>query len=93
MNEASWCAVLFFMANAIYVASYAVTNMVVLRVLTVVAGVTTLPYFYLQTEPLWLAMFCQSAFVAINLYHLGRLLLPGFYGATGPDDFHIDDGV
>ena len=39
MDEASWCAVLFFMANAIYVASYAVTNMVVLRVLTVVENI------------------------------------------------------
>ena len=82
----------FFMANAIYVASYAVTNLILLRILTVIAGITTMPYFYLQAEPLWLAMFCQSMFVAINLYHLGRALLSGFPGLPGSDELP-DPGV
>ena len=30
----------------------------------------------------------SQIFVAINLYHLGRLLLPGLNGLSGPDDFY-----
>ena len=62
--------VLYFTANLTYVISYAVTNMVWLRMLAIMAGLATLPYLYFQVEPLWLAIFCQFMFISINVLNL-----------------------
>jgi len=49
--------VVFFIANSIYVISYMLTSMVWLRVLAIIAAISTFPYFYFQLEPLWSALF------------------------------------
>jgi len=66
--------VVFFIANTLYVISYMVTSMVWLRVLAIIAAASTFPYFYLQLEPLWSALFWQSCFLAVNLVNLLILL-------------------
>jgi hypothetical protein len=66
--------VVFFIANTLYVISYMLTSMVWLRVLAIIAAVSTFPYFYLQVEPLWSALFWQSCFLAVNLVNLLILL-------------------
>jgi CRP-like cAMP-binding protein len=66
--------VVFFFANTLYVISYMVTSMLWLRVLAVIAALSTLPYFYLQAEPLWSAIFWQACFLAVNLVNLLILL-------------------
>jgi hypothetical protein len=66
--------VVFFIANTLYVISYMLTSMFWLRVLAVVAAVSTFPYFYFQVEPLWSALFWPSCFLAVNLVNLMILL-------------------
>ena len=66
--------VIFFIANTLYVISYALTNMLWLRSLAVIAAASTFPYFYFQPEPLWSALFWQSCFLAVNLINLIILL-------------------
>ena len=64
---------LFFLANIIYCLAYTVTKMIWLRVLTVIAAICTLPYFYFQIEPLWSALFWQSCFLLINVINIAVL--------------------
>ena len=66
--------VVFFIANSIYVISYMLTSMLWLRVLAIIAAVSTFPYFYFQVEPLWSALFWQSCFLTVNLVNLLILL-------------------
>ena len=66
--------VIFFIANSIYVVSYMLTSMFWLRLLAIIAAVSTFPYFYFQAEPLWSALFWQSCFLAVNLVNLVILL-------------------
>jgi hypothetical protein len=62
--------VVFFIANSLYVISYMLTSMLWLRVLAIIAAASTFPYFYLQVEPLWSALFWQGCFLAVNLVNL-----------------------
>jgi len=66
--------VVFFIANSLYVISYMLTSMLWLRVLAIIAAASTFPYFYLQLEPLWSALFWQACFLAVNLANLLVLL-------------------
>ena len=70
MELAPWHTVLFFAANCLYILAYMVTNIVWLRILTVAAAMITLPYFFFQHEPLWSALFWQSMFALVNIFHL-----------------------
>ena len=65
--------VIFFIANSLYVISYMVTSILWLRVIALVATISTFPYFYFQSEPLWLAIFWQSAFFVVNFINLALL--------------------
>jgi hypothetical protein len=76
--------VVFFIANSIYVISYMLTSMVWLRVLAIIAAISTFPYFYFQLEPLWSALFWQACFLAVNLVNL--LILLFSMRATNFDD-------
>ena len=67
-------SVIFAFANTIYCASYVLTSMLWLRALAVVGAASTLPYFFLQSEPLYQALFWQSMFLGINLVNLIILL-------------------
>ncbi len=60
-------------ANILYVLSYSVRDMLWLRVLTVVAGATLMPYYYLQE--LWPPVIWGVVFIVINGWQIRRLLL------------------
>lgn len=75
MDEIHFNGIVYLIANATYVLSYAVSNIFWLRWLAIAAGFATLPYLYFQIEPLWLAIFCQFMFISINAFHLIRLQL------------------
>lgn len=63
-------------AYLLYLISYAVTDILWLRTITVVAAVLTLPYFYWQQSgPLWTSLVWAGAFAAINCVQLVRLIL------------------
>ena len=67
--------VIFFIANSLYIVSYMVTSMFWLRLLAVIAALSTFPYFYFQAEPLWSALFWQCAFLMVNLVNLVILVM------------------
>ena len=43
-------------ANLLYLASYSVRDILWLRILTIAAAVLLIPYYYLQSQPLWIAI-------------------------------------
>jgi hypothetical protein len=62
-------------ANAIYLASYSVRDILWLRILTVVAAGLLIPYYAMQEVPLHAAIEWSVVFIAINLYWIVRLLI------------------
>lgn len=62
-------------ANVLYLLSYLVRDILALRVLTVVAGMTLMPFYVLRPEPIYVAVAWNLVFTAINLVHIRRLLL------------------
>jgi hypothetical protein len=70
-NPALWITV----ANAIYLASYAVRDILWLRVLTVVAAAFLIPYYAMQIVPLRAAIEWNVVFTAINCYWIVRLII------------------
>ncbi|WP_051644501.1 cyclic nucleotide-binding domain-containing protein [Labrenzia sp. DG1229] len=67
--------VLITVANVIYLCSYAVRDILWLRVLTVIGATLLLPYYYYQEAPLWAAISWNSVFIAINIFWIVRLFL------------------
>ncbi len=80
--------VVFFIANSFYVISYMLTSMFWLRLLAIVAAVSTFPYFYFQSEPLWSALFWQACFLGVNLVNF-VILLYSRRGANFDDHEHL----
>ncbi|MDF1702015.1 MAG: cyclic nucleotide-binding domain-containing protein [Planctomycetota bacterium] len=58
-------------ANVIYLVSYCVRDIFWLRILTVIAGLCLLPYYFTcGDEPLWAAIAWNGLFTAVNLYNI-----------------------
>jgi len=66
--------VLINLANILYVVAYFTTNIVRLRMLTLVAATCLAIYFYSQPVPLLNVVAWNLAFIALNLIQLVRLL-------------------
>ena len=66
--------ILINLANLIYVVAYFTTDMVRLRVLTLVAAVCLATYFFNQPVPMLTVVAWNIAFIALNLVQLLRLL-------------------
>jgi hypothetical protein len=66
---------LIHVANVLYLVSYLVKDILWLRVLTVVAGSTLMPYYALRADPLWAAVAWNVLFIAINAYQIYLLIL------------------
>lgn len=62
-------------AYVLYLASYAMRDMIWLRVLTIAASIPLFPYYYLQREPLWTPMVWLAVFAVVNGVQVVRLLL------------------
>lgn len=67
---ASLPVTIFFFANLCYCLAYLVTDIVWLRILSIIAAVSTFPYFIFQQEVMYSAVFWQSTFVLVNIFHL-----------------------
>lgn len=65
---------LVHIAYVLYLASYSVQDMLWLRLLTVVASVPLLPYYYFQPEALWAPMAWLVVFMLVNLLQASLLL-------------------
>jgi hypothetical protein len=75
---------LVYVANCLYLVSYLVQDMVRLRLLTLVAAICLMSYFYLLPEPLLLVVCWNLVFVAMNAVQLLRLLVQRRYSAGSP---------
>jgi hypothetical protein len=62
-------------ANVIYLASYAVRDILWLRLLTVLAASLLIPYYAMQSAPLRVAIEWNVVFIAINCYWIVRLIV------------------
>ncbi len=67
-------AYLLHIANALYLGSYLVKDMLWLRVLTVVAGVLLMATFYLRADPMWDAIGWNVLFGCINVVQIVLLV-------------------
>ena len=58
-------------ANVLYLASYSVRDILWLRILTVVAALCLLPYYFgCGAEPLWEAIAWNGLFIGVNLFQI-----------------------
>jgi hypothetical protein len=78
--------VLLSVANVIYLLSYSVRDILWLRILTVVGALLLLPFYYLQSEPLWAPIAWNLVFVTINIVWIMKLTLD-----RRPVDFTDDE--
>jgi CRP-like cAMP-binding protein len=62
-------------SSLLAVASFSVRDMLPLRMLAVTSQGFAIPYFMLQSTPLWTPIGWTALFMAINLYHITRILL------------------
>jgi len=54
------------LANLIFVGAYRVKDILWLRLLSIVGSLMAIPYYLLQTEPLWTPMMRSCVFMSIN---------------------------
>lgn len=62
-------------ANIIGLSAYSVRDVLWLRILLVISGLTIMPYYYFRATPLWVSIFWGCAYLALNLFWIVRLLL------------------
>jgi hypothetical protein len=64
---------LIYFANILYLAAYAVKDMMHLRLLTIVATSCLAVYFYNQTQPMMTVVYWNIFFLVLNVIQLGRI--------------------
>lgn len=65
---------LVYTANCMYVAAYFMTDMLRMRLLSVVAACCLATYFYLQPQPMLTVVGWNLFFVLLNLTQIGRII-------------------
>ena len=65
---------LIYAANFLYLLSYAVRDILHLRILTIVAACCLVVYFYTRAEPLMTVVYWNLFFVALNAVQLCNIL-------------------
>jgi hypothetical protein len=78
-------------SSLLAVASFSVREMLPLRMLAVASQAFAIPYFMLQTTPLWTPVGWTSLFMVINLYHITRILLERRPVKFSPDEQRLYD--
>lgn len=73
-------------ANVLYVIAYFTTDMLRLRVLTLIAAACLIGYFATRPEPLWTVVMWNLFFFGLNIVQLTRLVLSNRVRPTGPAD-------
>lgn len=66
---------LVYIANGMYLVSYSMKDMLYLRVLTVVAALCLVAYFYIRPEPMMTVVCWNLFFVALNLLQIARTIV------------------
>jgi hypothetical protein len=60
-------------ANILYLLSYFVRDILWLRILTVIAALCLIPYFYFRAEPIMPVIYWNTFFIVLNVYWILRL--------------------
>ena len=81
--ELNW---LINISSLLTVASFSVRAMLPLRTLAVASQAFAIPYFMMQPVPLWTPVGWTALFMAINLYHITRILLERRPVKFAPDE-------
>jgi hypothetical protein len=81
--------VFIHVANAIYLCSYLVKDILWLRVLTLVAGLVLLGYYAWMPMPVWAAIGWNIAFSAVNLWQIQLLLRERRPVTLRPDELRL----
>jgi hypothetical protein len=63
------------LSNVVFLLAFSVRDVLKLRILSVISGCLILPYYYVQTEPLWTPMFWGMAFILVNGIRIVILIL------------------
>jgi hypothetical protein len=84
-NPVVWITV----ANAIYLASYAVRDILWLRLLTVIAAALLIPYYAMQMTPLRVAIGWNLVFIAINCFWIVKLIVERRPVRLTPDETRL----
>lgn len=67
--------VLINTANILYLFSYMVRDILWLRILTVIAALCLMPYFYFQAVPIMTPIYWNIGFTTLNIFWISLLLL------------------
>ena len=62
-------------ANMLFLVSYMVRDILWLRILTVIATLCLIPYYFTRPEPMMVPIYWSLVFAALNVYWIVRLLL------------------
>src|ERR1700742_325745 len=62
-------------ANVLFLVSYMVRDILWLRILTVIATLCLIPYYFTRPEPMMVPIYWSLVFAALNVYWIVRLLL------------------
>ena len=63
------------LSNLVFIIAFSVRGVLPLRILSIASSIIILPYYYLQSEPLWPPIFWSLIFVLINGARVVQLLL------------------
>ena len=85
--------ILFHLANALYLVSYAVKDILWLRLITVLGGVTLLASFLVQPQPPWPAIAWNVVFFVINVIRIHLLMRERRPVPLSADEQHVADLV
>ncbi len=66
---------MIYMANGLYVASYFMKDILHLRILSVVAALCLVAYFYFREEPMLTVVCWNLFFVGVNTFQVARIFL------------------
>jgi hypothetical protein len=69
---------LVYAANILYLLSYMVRDILLLRIFTIIAACCLVTYFYNQAEPLMTVVYWNLFFVAMNAIQLAFILRKRF---------------
>jgi hypothetical protein len=77
---------LIHVANVLYLFAFIVRDILWLRILTVVAAVCLIPYYYFRPESMMMPIYWNLVFMVLNLYWICKLLLERLPVKLSPDE-------
>jgi hypothetical protein len=66
--------ILIYAANGMYVLAYFMTDILRMRILTIIAAICLTMYFYCQPEPMLTIVGWNVFFIVLNLFQIARIV-------------------